>query len=375
MKCFQSIPLLLAALVAFSSCAPVQKGQQGDSSAASLVSDVSEPGAASVPEAPAGPLLAGRAPNLKPFPYEQEADPGEVVDQLSQLTGWDLTLTQPPVSKGEGLAVSFAPESSLFAGPPNPQKDEFHVFDAQDLVYSILDSVSASLESVCGVSEVYFTDADGNDLRFEAGGYSFEFFADQPYEVAVPEGAAPAGYIRHTIRFPAYQGGRTEANAKIYDIPPFQLSIDLPESWTVRNPDEELFSIPTTPVEFYEGDTLAGSAGYHVFTIPEGIDEQSEAYYRGIYNQIMLGSRATWDIEYTPVSETQSGVTATCYAGYVPAEETDGQPAEEGDWVRRQAVLSYNSDLLVYIAVAFGEEEIPEEQWQAIAKSVRIEAL
>jgi len=89
----------------------------------------------------------------------------------------------------------------------------------------------------------------------------------------------------------------------------------------------------------------------------------------------MLGSRATWDIEYTPISETESSLTATCYAGYVPADEADGQPAEEEEWVRRQAILSYNTDLLVYVAIAFGETEIPEEQWQAIAKSVQIEPL
>ncbi len=83
----------------------------------------------------------------------------------------------------------------------------------------------------------------------------------------------------------------------------------------------------------------------------------------------MLGSRATWDIEYTPISETESSLTATCYAGYVPADEADGQPAEEEEWVRRQAIL------LVYVAIAFGETEIPEEQWQAIAKSVQIEPL
>lgn len=375
MKRFQSVSAVLALLAALSCCAPAPKDQPEHSSAASSALDVSEPAASSAPEAPAGPLLAGRAPNLKPFPYDLGTDPEEVIEQLAQLTGWDLSLSQPPTAKGEGLAVSFAPESSLFAGPPDPQKDAFHVFDAQDLVYSILDSVSASLQSVCGISEVYFTAADGGDLRFEAGGYSFEFLAEQPYEVNVPQGTASAGYIRHTIQFPAYQGGRTEANAKIYDIPPFQLSIDLPENWVVQNPDEEVFSIPTTPVEFYDGDVLAGSVGYHVFAIPEGVEEESEAFYRGIYNQIMLGSRATWDIEYTPIAQSESGLTATCYAGYAPADKADGQPAEEDDWTHRQAILSYNTDLLVYVAVAFGETEIPEEQWQTIAKSIQIEAL
>ena len=38
-------------------------------------------------------------------------------------------------------------------------------------------------------------------------------------------------------------------------------------------------------------------------------------------------------------------------------------------------LCSYNTDLLVYVAIAFGETEIPEEQWQAIAKSVQIEPL
>ena len=80
------------------------------------------------------------------------------------------------------VKIAFAQGASIFTGPPEHQKEEFHVFDAQDLVFTILDSVSSSLMEICGYDGVYFIADDGGDLAFENGGFSFVFPAGNLYE-------------------------------------------------------------------------------------------------------------------------------------------------------------------------------------------------
>ena len=69
----------------------------------------------------------------------------------------------------------FAETSALFQGPPDPQKDEFHVFDAGQLSQTILDSIQKTLQNwavVPGLGDpasvdVYFCGPDGGDLVLE----------------------------------------------------------------------------------------------------------------------------------------------------------------------------------------------------------------
>lgn len=58
-----------------------------------------------------------------------EVTPENLIAAMGELTGWDLTLSEDdPVTTGKGgMTVSFAPESAIFTGPPEEQKDEFHM--------------------------------------------------------------------------------------------------------------------------------------------------------------------------------------------------------------------------------------------------------
>lgn len=86
-----------------------------------------------------------------PVEYTGELDengqipPEEVLAAMASLTGWNLDLAEPIFSGKGGITVSFADTSALFAGPPEEQREEFHVYDALQLDQTILDSLKKTL--------------------------------------------------------------------------------------------------------------------------------------------------------------------------------------------------------------------------------------
>ena len=69
-----------------------------------------------------------------------------LIQGISDLTGWDLTLAEPVISGKGGMSVCLSNESALFAGPPAPQKDEFHMYSGEQLAETILDSIQKTLQ-------------------------------------------------------------------------------------------------------------------------------------------------------------------------------------------------------------------------------------
>lgn len=122
-------------------------------------------------------LYIGMNGRFQEYPLELEGEitPGDLVAGISQLTGWNLDLADEITSGKGGMTVMFAETSALFQGPPDPQKDEFHVFDAGQLSQTILDSIQKTLQNWVVVSglgdpasvDVYFCGPDGGDLVLE----------------------------------------------------------------------------------------------------------------------------------------------------------------------------------------------------------------
>lgn len=81
-----------------------------------------------------------------PMAYEGTLTPDMLIQGIAGLTGWDLTLAEPVVSGKGGMSVCLSGQSSLFSGPPDPQKDEFHMFSAEQLAENILDSIQKTLQ-------------------------------------------------------------------------------------------------------------------------------------------------------------------------------------------------------------------------------------
>lgn len=81
-----------------------------------------------------------------PMTYEGELTPEKLIQGIADLTGWNLTLAEPVISGKGGMGVCLSNESALFTGPPDPQKEEFHMYDVGQLAETILDSIQKTLQ-------------------------------------------------------------------------------------------------------------------------------------------------------------------------------------------------------------------------------------
>ena len=81
-----------------------------------------------------------------PMTYTGELTPEALIQGISDLTGWDLTLEGEVISGKGGMSVCLSDQSALFVGPPDPQKEEFHMYDVGQLSQTILDSIQKTLQ-------------------------------------------------------------------------------------------------------------------------------------------------------------------------------------------------------------------------------------
>ena len=124
----------------------------------------------------AATLYIGMDGQFAEYPLElEEVTPETLLAAMSEQTGWNLDLADEITSGKGGMTVTFAETSALFVGPPDPQKDEFRVYEAGQLDQTILDSVQKTLQNwavVPGLGDpdsvdVYFCGPDGDDLILE----------------------------------------------------------------------------------------------------------------------------------------------------------------------------------------------------------------
>lgn len=128
-----------------------------------------------------------------PRAFSSEPTPIQLIQAISEETEWNLTLAEPaavvPGEEGASawLTVAFSKESALWIGPPEPQNEKYFVFDSEDLVFHILDSVQKTLQenlpALDGkgllMPEIYFRGEDGQPLSLP--GLEIEIPADSPY--------------------------------------------------------------------------------------------------------------------------------------------------------------------------------------------------
>ena len=114
--------------------------------------------------------------------------PEGVVAQMAELTGWNLDLAGEITTGKGGITVTFAETCALFSGPPEVQKEEFHVYDSYQLDQTILDSVKKTLQNWAVVPgkgdpdsvDIYYCGPDGKDLVLINSGWTIS--STQPYE-------------------------------------------------------------------------------------------------------------------------------------------------------------------------------------------------
>lgn len=81
-----------------------------------------------------------------PMPYGGELEPDALIEGIGRLTGWDMSLEEPVITGKGGMSVCFSENCALFVGPPEEQKEEFHMFGADQLAETLLDSVQKTLQ-------------------------------------------------------------------------------------------------------------------------------------------------------------------------------------------------------------------------------------
>ena len=142
----------------------------------------------------------------------------------------------------------------------------------------------------------------------------------------------------------------------------FQLQLELPEDWELRLilPNETTLY---APVAIYRGDEQIGTISYCDFELYEGTT--AENFYRSVYNQLMLGSMVNWDNEYTPVTQTETTCTAT-----VQIYHREGDAS--GEVWYNPGILSYNTELLRYVAISINGGAASDSQIQEIARSLTL---
>ena len=81
-----------------------------------------------------------------PMTYTGDLTAELLIQGISDLTGWDLTLAGEVITGKGGMSVCLSDQSALFVGPPDPQKEEFHMYDVGQLSQTILDSIQKTLQ-------------------------------------------------------------------------------------------------------------------------------------------------------------------------------------------------------------------------------------
>ncbi len=114
-----------------------------------------------------------------------------MVKGIEQLTGWYLPLADEITTGKGGITVCFAEDACIFTEPPEPQKDEFHVFDREQFLYAVLTSVQSTLQHWANPTnpesvDVYYAMGDNQPIRFDDLGVTWQSL-EQPYSQSALE--------------------------------------------------------------------------------------------------------------------------------------------------------------------------------------------
>ena len=101
------------------------------------------------PEGETVQLKIGRSGHLQTVEATvDEVTPDNVIAALAAETGWNLDLANPVSVDEDGIAtVAFAADSGVYGEPPEEQKDDYHVYDVEDWIYTVFNSVAESLQA------------------------------------------------------------------------------------------------------------------------------------------------------------------------------------------------------------------------------------
>ncbi len=120
-----------------------------------------------------GTLFIGSNGNFKEYPFNGDKTPDHLIEAIADLTGWNLELADSVTDGKGGMTVCFTKNCAIFTGPPDPQKEDFFMYDSTTLAQTILDSIQKTLQenyvdrNAGGNPEnldIYFCMQDGDNI-------------------------------------------------------------------------------------------------------------------------------------------------------------------------------------------------------------------
>lgn len=193
-----------------------------------------------------------------------------------------------------------------------------------------------------------------------------DFFPNQELESNILSNI----FKQEIITFPANDKDKTQFNASIYEIEPFNLSLEVPTGWTLQERkslseigDKVWLSGVWSILDILNEDgEFIGAIGYNIYELYEGAEDNPQA----IYNQIALGNNYHFDVResYEIVNETDSGKTALANVYYSANINNGTEKINKG-------IISYNKDFLVYIAIELADELVSKDEYITIAESIK----
>ena len=117
------------------------------------------------------------------YNYSGENSPAALIEEIENLTGWNLPLADEVTTGKGGITISLEKTSSLFTGKTENNND-FSVAERKDLIFTILDSVKKTMQMWANESnpdsvDVYFTASNDTPIFFEDFGVTLPL--EKPY--------------------------------------------------------------------------------------------------------------------------------------------------------------------------------------------------
>jgi hypothetical protein len=301
-------------------------------------------------------------------PYEHMSSAGVIVDgQMVDGVGMYLSLEEVSKSLPE---IEYADDFQVIVEGEDTESTAYSLYnDKFENLYLYQKDLSIPTDAGTYSLLVAVTWSNGSaDPQYKE--YTLnEYLFKVKVSSALPQ--FPEKHNEQSVTFPASDKGKTEFNAAIYEIAPFSMDVILPTGW--RLTEREIAADFDTDIalsgvwsvlDMYNADNeRVGAVGYNTYEPTEGAEDLPQA----IYSQIALGNDYHFDVRdsYYVINESDSGVTATADVYYSGVINNGSEKINRG-------IVSYDKNLLVYIAMELSGDKVTDAEIESIANSIRL---
>ncbi len=165
--------------------------------------------------------------------------------------------------------------------------------------------------------------------------------------------------------------------------PGFILSVEMDESWTIKNGVSGLFHSRLPPSGAHFSSKAIRNAQNEAigwifaqnFTPYEEMTFPDENYYQTVFSELRLGSFQNWD-PFTSVKVDETSEVGTCAISFYDADllVSAVRPLTSNPVLESKGILAYDVELGIYVGIGFSADfEISDEDVRTIAESLEFQ--